>query len=474
MRLEPSLSSPDAVNAGAHAGSLRVTTSRFDWIRSRATPWIISAAFVLMAARLAVFVNSYTVNIVYWDQWDFLQGLFDGADAWTLFRWQHGPHRQGLGNLILAVLYPATGWNGRADAAASAVVLLLAAVAALWLVKRVCGRLHPWDSVVPLIFLTTSCAETYVVAPNLAHGPLPALLMVGYGLALTVKSHAIRCLTLVTLNFFAVNTGFTNFLGVITPVLLLVMASAPVVTSRERAVYFVGIALCAATLALFLHGLVPHSATDCFQFPHVRPWEYLPYMGFVVARPFGFRAVETPVYLIAASAAAVILAGLVAYTTVRLVRTRGDAVLWTVTSSLTGFALLFAAASAVGRVCLGLGSANASRYIPYMLPGMLAMYLVVRTHANRSHAALTLLLVFVVACVAKELPDVSEFEGGVYLRYKQRWRACYLATHDIGACDAFAGHAVYPNPEATHLQQKLDWLEARRYSLFRGLDRPGD
>ncbi len=148
-----------------------------------------------------MFVNRYTVNIIYWDQWDFLQGLFDGADTWTLFRQQHGPQRQGLGNLIVAVLYPATGWNGRADAAATAVLMVLAALAGLWLVKRVCGSLRPWDLVVPLIFLTTSSAETYVVAPNLAHGPLPALLLTTYALALTIPSHSARCASLVVLNF---------------------------------------------------------------------------------------------------------------------------------------------------------------------------------------------------------------------------------------------------------------------------------
>ena len=49
----------------------------------------------------------------------------------------------------------------------------------------------------PLIFLTTTSAETYVVAPNLAHGPLPALLLTAYALALTIPSHVARCVSLV-------------------------------------------------------------------------------------------------------------------------------------------------------------------------------------------------------------------------------------------------------------------------------------
>lgn len=463
VNLNPSSLSPDEMNANSET---RVVRPRFGWLDDRWTPWIIASVFVLMGVRLATFVNRYAVNILFWDQWDFLQGLFDGADAWTLFRWQHGPQRQGIGNLIGAVIYSATGWNGRADAAASAVVLLLAALAGLWLVKRVCGTLRPWDAVVPLIFLTTASAETYFVSPNMAHGPLPALLLVAYALALTAPSHVMRCVLLVVLNFLAVNTGFTLLLGGVTPVLLFLQACASQLTIRERAISAASIAACVGTLALFFHGFVFHSATDCFQFPHVRPWEYVPYTGFVLGRPFGLKAGDAAARLLVGTAVAMGMAGFVTYAGFRLVRVQGNSVLWAVTCALTGFALLFASTSAVGRVCLGFYSAAASRYIPYMLPAMLALYLVIRTGAANSRVARALLPVFLVACVAKELPRISTNEAAAYYKYKQRWRDCYLAKHDIDVCDAWAGHKVYPSPEATHLQEKLDWLEARRYSLF--------
>jgi hypothetical protein len=55
---------------------------------------------------------------------------------------------------------------------------------------------------------------------------------------------------------------------------------------------------------------------------------------------------------------------------------------------------------------------------------------------------------------------------------KRAWHDCYLSVHDIGTCNASAGRAVYPVPEATNLQQKLDWLEARGYNLFQDRERP--
>jgi hypothetical protein len=440
---------------------------RVAWRSPRTTAWIIGAAFVVLAVRLAVFLDRYTVNIVYWDQWDFLSGLFDGADAWTLFRWQHGPQRQGIGNLILAVLYPATRWNGRADAAASAIALVLAGLAALWLVKRVCGSLRPWDVVVPLLFLTTTSAETYVVAPNIGHGPLSALLLVGYALALTIPSHGARCVALVVVNFMCVSTGFTWLLGVATPVLLLLLACAPNLTTRERSMYGASIVASLASLGLFFYGLVPQAATDCFQFPHVRPWEYVPYAGFVLTRPFGLMASVATAPLLLATGAFTAMTAFVGYAAFRLFRSRGSSVFWAVITSLSGFALLFATSSAVGRVCLGLDSANASRYIPYVLSGLLALHLVIRKFSPRSPVAYALLPVFLIACISKEGNRRSADEAADYFKYKQRWRECYLSMHDIGACDAWAGHPVYPRPEATRLQQKLDWLEARRYSLFR-------
>lgn len=452
------------------AASMAGVHPRSAWA-ARTTPWFVAAVFALLAVRLADFINRYTVNIVYWDQWDFLQGLFDGADAWTLFRWQHGPQRQGLGNLILAVLYPATGWNGRADAAASAIVMMMAAAAGLWLVKRVCGRLRPWDIVVPLLFLTTSNAETYVVAPNLAHGPLPALLLVAYALALTIQSHSQRCIAIVVLNFLCVNTGFTWLLGGLTPALLLFLGCSPHLASRERSIYGAGVVASIATLVLFFYGFMPQSATDCFQFPHARPWEYLPFSGFVLGRPFGLAAGDSGRQLLVGTLFVTGVSAFVAYGVFRLVRTRDRSPLWLAATSLAAFTLLFASSSAVGRICLGFPSASATRYIPYVLPGFLAMYLVIRSVSARSYIATALLPVFLVACIAKERDSLSASEAETYLKYKERWRECYLSTRDIDACDALAGHAVYPAPQQTNLKRKLDWLEARRLSLFSGVSR---
>jgi hypothetical protein len=289
------------------------------------------------------------------------------------------------------------------------------------------------------------------------------LLVVTYALALTIRAHPSRCLAIVTLNFFAVNTGFTLLLGGITPAVLLLLASSPQLTARERAIYAGGVAASIATIALFLYGFALHPATDCFQFPHTRPWEYLPYTGLVLSRPFGVVAAG---HLLIGSVVTAGTAGFLGYSLFQLIRARRDSIFWLATSCLAGLTLLFALSTAVGRVCLGFDSAMATRYIPYILPGLFAVYLVIRRASRRSSIATALLPVVLVACIAKEQDMRSVNEAEMYSLYKQRWRDCYLSTHDIDACNAVAGHGVYPAPEATRLQEKLDWLETRGLSLF--------
>src|SRR5215831_5809662 len=79
----------------------------------------IAIAFTVLGIRLYAFINRSAVNVMFWDQWDFLSGLFEGATAWRIFFWQHGPERQGLGGLLIKAVYVLSDWDDRAHAFAS-------------------------------------------------------------------------------------------------------------------------------------------------------------------------------------------------------------------------------------------------------------------------------------------------------------------------------------------------------------------
>lgn len=65
---------------------------------------------------------------------------------------------------------------------------------------------------------------------------------------------------------------------------------------------------------------------------------------------------------------------------------------------------------------------------------------------------------------ASELPAMAYTTG-----IKTAWRHCYLSGHRAAECDRACG-PIYPRPEETHLQEKLDYLQATRQNLFSDSD----
>ena len=167
--------------------------------------------------------------------------------------------------------------------------------------------------------------------------------------------------------------------------------------------------------------------------PAPPPFEYLGFASLLLERPLGIPLLE---------AGALAVAQLIAR------RTRGADLRAQAVILLTLFSFSFAALTAVGRVCLGIDAAVAARYGPDALPALLALVIAVRAWAPAAlqPRALAVLL-------------------------KQRSRACLLEREGSAAvCERETGFALHPNPTATRLQQKLDWLRARRLGPFRDRD----
>jgi hypothetical protein len=138
-----------------------------------------------------------------------------------------------------------------------------------------------------------------------------------------------------------------------------------------------------------------------------------------------------------------------------------------VVALLLGFTLLFGLNTAGGRVCLGLETAGSARYVPYVAAGWVALLIAVRLWARPGVrwsvvAAVLVLITVRTFNVRGELALGRRLADG-----KLRWAACYRQRHDLRACDVETGFPLYPVPTATRMQEKLDFLEARRLNLFR-------
>ena len=85
--------------------------------RDRLAFLLVVSVTAFMALRMASYTAVFAANMMYWDQWDFYARLFTNSDLFQIFRYQHGPHRQGLGGLLIALVAALTNWDSRGDSA---------------------------------------------------------------------------------------------------------------------------------------------------------------------------------------------------------------------------------------------------------------------------------------------------------------------------------------------------------------------
>ena len=131
---------------------------------------VVSTVFLAVAVRIVLAVWRYSVNLIYWDQWDFYTPLFNHASLWQIFTWQHGPHREGIGLVLDKFVLESTRWNSRAEALFMVASLLAAALVALRLKQLLFAGpssregsrgLDYTDIAIPFLFLTFAQMELW-------------------------------------------------------------------------------------------------------------------------------------------------------------------------------------------------------------------------------------------------------------------------------------------------------------------------
>ena len=409
-------------DAAAMRRDVRVSATALRWM----PVWVIGAVALFLSWRFLDFIARKQVNILFRDQWDYYDPLFQGAGPWTLFRWQHGPHRLGVGGVLTAVVAYLSRWDGRVDALVAGIIVVLCVPVALVLKARLSRRLDVWDALVPLLFLTLRSFEIFVITPDMAHGPVPLLLLMLFGLCLTVPGLHLRTAGLLFLNALSVYTGFGIFLGLITPVLIAVELRRRALEEAGGVLFLVlCLLLAVATMASFLIGYRYVTAVDCFQFAHPGPREYISYGALMLSLPFGWLG-ETRVSVLVGLGTLVTLLALVV-TAARKVGSHDAAdTSAAVVLTFAGFTTLFVLNATVGRICEGMETGQSSRYVLYLLPGLFAIYLALRLgngwRRGLGTAALAALLVLAELRVHDQYrPMLAGFCGG-----KARWKACYL------------------------------------------------
>jgi hypothetical protein len=433
---------------------------------SRVLPALAAiAAVVALGIRFFTFISDYAVNVLMYDQWDFLSLLFKGNPGlWQLFDYQHGPHREGLGLIADSFLYPATHWNSRAESFLIGGCIFAAALLALLLKYRLFGRLSYGDAAIPLIFLTTAQHEALTGIPNAAYGGIPLLLILCYCAALTARKHQVRYALCLVLNFFLIFTGFGVFMGPVTIGMFALQCYRRLRGSSDipLGVSVLALVLAIASMGTFFLNYRFQPAVACFVFPDPHPLAYPHFVAMMAARFFGvdksFRLaaiVGIPLVLCAA--------GIFVVLSSKLLSKRKPDNVHLIAAILLAFSILFAVDTAIGRACLGAAAALAPRYATLLIPGVTGIYFYLQT-ISAEGIRRAIILIFVLMLI----PGCFGADSGAdwYTDGKRAWVECYLRTENISQCDKSANFVIHPDPDQTGLKAKLDYLKARQLNLF--------
>ncbi len=427
----------------------------------------VAIVSLLLSVRFFLFISRYSVNIIFWDQWDFLRNFFvDDPGIAELFVLQHGPHREGVGLIADKVLYPLTAWNVRAESFMIGGCILIAMLLALLLKKQLFGKISTSDIVIPMMFLTLAQYETVIGTPNPAYSGFPLLLIVLYGLALLQKTYLLKYGALLLINLVLIYTGFGVFMGLVTIGVFALdsYGSLRGTISPRPALPLLGLLIACASLGSFFVHYKFQPAVDCFEFPYHNLAAYPWFSALMFSTFAGLRSPTLFVTLLG-----MVILSLAIYVlalqTLSLFRREAQARTLPLTIAvMLAYSLLFSANTAVGRVCVGLPApAQASRYTTLLIPAFLGLYFFLLT--VKSAPLRKILVALFVAVLIPGHVHISQrvdwFANG-----KRAWAICYRKTEDIAFCDAATKFKIYPNPSQTQLKQKLDYLKEHKLNLF--------
>jgi hypothetical protein len=454
----PSVDGLPATRAARRVLALKALVAKY---RKPGLAILLVGSTALLVLRFLWLIDQFAVDLLFSDGWDLWDGFFRHSDAWTLWRVQHGPQRQGLAQWIMAAIAWASDWNVRAEQFAAGVVIVLATLMGLATARSLRGRWSPGDALIPAALLTVSLVSVATVSPNLAHGPMPLLLVLTCAYFAQVRRESARVLGIAFTLALSIQTGFTWLMVIVVfPLQVVLLVEAARAGRRVRHHVF-GLALVVASLGVFFHGFHFEPAVACFSFPAPQPWRYVVFIAVMVQ-----RMIESPARWMGMVGLSLGL-GLALWSAWTTVVTAGRDRLAASVFVLSAFPLVFTANTAVGRLCLGYHAGTAGRYIPYSVPLVVALYLFIAVWPRLRWIRPALVLGLLALLTVKETTRVHEAltESRYYARLKLGFRSCYLERANLGICHA--RWPLHPAPEQARIQEKLDYLRAHRLGLFR-------
>ena len=267
-------------------------------------------------------------------------------------------------------------------------------------------------------------------------------------------------------NFLLIYTGFGLFIGFLTPLLIAAEWYRNDTDLRRRNHVGSAFALLVSVLSVasFFVGYKLTAAASCFSLRPENPIRYLEFIALMFANFLGIKKSFLVAELVGGGILLAVLVWLVLATIGLLSSGNAERGQKVIKVALLAYCSLFCLHAAFGRLCIGLDAAQGSRYMTYLIIGFLGLYLCARS-VHRSAPRRTFLSAVLALALLGAL-RLHKAEMQSHASEKRAWVSCYFSRHDIQQCDLVTNFKIYPWPEATNLQQKLDVLERQHLNLY--------
>jgi hypothetical protein len=173
---------------------------------------IVWVVFFILSAYLIWAVNKFNNNLAFSDQIDIFYGYLTKQDLLTLFLQQHGPHRQGVGAIIMLPALWLADWNFSVISYVTCLIMMLSAYFLILTLRAY--QTNPITAIAcVLVILSLGTAELLNLTPNISHSTLPILfsLIIFWLNAKSPITSTTTGIAVLTLAIGALFTGFGIF-----------------------------------------------------------------------------------------------------------------------------------------------------------------------------------------------------------------------------------------------------------------------
>jgi len=433
---------------------------------------------LIMACRSLYISNLFGVNVFFWDQWDFFMPLFRGDGFIAEYMKVHWPHRMGVGFWIMDIMLNLTSWDNVVLGYVSVVHLVTACFLALFIYKKFFG-INYGALFIPVLILNFGQASIYTTNIDLSLNVVPLVLILAIGASFFIQLIWLRYLVILTLNFFAIYTGFSIFSGLIVPVAIAFELYVLILKKeKKRVIYFTCFILLLSVFSMFSYfidykiGFSSKKVAELGFFKKIiQLSEY--YMNLYVS----FFGVEKNLYIKILSFSVILILSIkhilfnnLKSIIIKLNHNNYDVTKHVILLYLGAFSFVFSVFNTIGRSPMGVESAFSSRYIPFLLPGFLAFYISFQHNEklkkNKKYIIATIIALFFIGGelkFSKNKSSLARFAAG-----KSRWIQSYLIVKDIDKANELASFQIYPwRHSYNRINHQLKYLEENKLSFFK-------